>query len=351
MKERLILNGTKLVYHLERLNQWNKGETVFPIFVEISPVAFCNQACIFCAYEYLSKTRDRLETSRLRELLDEFSHLGINGVFYSGEGEPLLHPDMVSLINYSRKKNLDCALNTNGILLTQEVSAAILKDLSWIRFSINAGTEKSYKRIHRAKQEDFRQLLKNLEDAVSVKRSQGLAVSLGVQLVYIKQPFAEIYQLAQLIKDKGLDYFAIKQFNKHPLSTFDVQIGVLEVEELKKIESLSDEHFSVAVRESFDSERQKRHYKHCFGFDFFAEVKADGGVYPCGPLLGITQYCYGNIYEHTFEQIWLGERRKGVLRNIYKQVDVNACMPNCRLHSINEFLWQLKSIPAHVNFI
>jgi len=350
-KKELILDGTKLLYHLERLNAWNKGLPVFPVFVEISPVGFCNQACIFCAYEYLTRSPGRLDTKRTLSLLDECKRLGVRAVFFSGEGEPLLHPDAVKMIAHAHAKGLDCALNTNGILFTGEVSQKILKCLSWVRFSVNAGSAASYRRIHQAGRDDFKVLLKNLKDAVRIKRKGGLAVSLGVQLVYLGQGFAEILGFAKTLKDIGLDYFAVKQFNKHPLSSYNVKVKSGEIEKLKFIEGLSGKNFQVAIRQGFDAAASKRNYKKCLGFDFFAEVKCDGGVYPCGPLLGIKRYCYGSIYESSFKEIWLGKRRKKVVADIHAHLDIDQCMPNCRLHTINDFLWKLKSVPAHVNFI
>jgi GTP 3',8-cyclase len=350
-KKDLVLDGTKLLYHLDVLNAWLRGERIFPIFVELSPVGACNQACVFCAYEYLKRQPCLLDTRRTCALLDEFADLGVKSVFFSGEGEPLLHKDIACMIVHAKTKGIDVALNTNGVLLTKEVSARILGVLSWMRLSINAGTEESYRRIHRARRGDFGLLMRNLEAAVRVKKRIKSDVSIGAQLVYLKQPFDEIMGLARRLKSIGLDYFAVKQFNKHPLSRFNVRVSRGEVERLKEVERLGDDSFHVAVRESFDAEKQKRHYTQCYGFEFFAEVKCDGGVYPCGPLLGLKEYCYGNVNRDSFKRIWLGKKRSRVVKKIFRGVDVGQCMPNCRLHNINEFLWKLKSVPEHVNFI
>jgi MoaA/NifB/PqqE/SkfB family radical SAM enzyme len=351
LKKELVLDGTKLIHHLDRLNSWMSGKGAAPILIEISPVGSCNQGCIFCAYEYLKKNTDRLDTQRMKKVFSEFCRMGVKAVFFSGEGEPLLHPDLAYMVRYAHSVGLDCALNTNGILLTKHVSYDLLRHLSWVRFSINAGSSASYARIHRARKDDFQRLVKNLKDAVEIKRKQRLETSLGIQLVYIGQPVREILGLAQLLKKIGLDYFAIKQFNKHPLSKFDVRISKKDIERLREAESLADKDFYVTVRESFDPQRQKRNYKKCFGMDFFAEIKCDGGVYPCGPLLGIKEYCYGNIYKSDFSKIWHSRKRKSVVNRIYRRLDICACMPNCRLHSVNDFLWKLKEVPAHVNFI
>lgn len=346
-----MLDGTKLLYHLDRVIPWLRGEKIFPVFVELSPVGACNQRCVFCAYEYLKRRPCLFDTKRTLGLLDELAGAGVKSVFFSGEGEPLLHKDICRMIRHARGKGMDVALNTNGVLLTSGVAGDILDCLSWMRLSINAGTEASYRRIHGARAGDFGLLMRNLEQAVRIKKRNKSDVSIGVQLVYIRQPFEEIIGLARRLKSIGLDYFAVKQFNKHPLSRFNVDIGVDDIERLKEIEKIGDDSFRVAVRESFDADRQKRHYRNCFGFDFFAEVKCDGGVYPCGPLLGLKEYCYGNISRRSFKDVWLSGKRGSVVKKIFRSVNVDACMPNCRLHNINEFLWKLKDVPEHVNFI
>jgi len=34
-----------------------------------------------------------------------------------------------------------------------------------------------------------------------------------------------------------------------------------------------------------------------------------------------------------------------------EEIDINKCYSNCRTHAINEFVWQLKHPPEHVNFV
>ncbi|KPA19193.1 hypothetical protein MHK_000588, partial [Candidatus Magnetomorum sp. HK-1] len=33
-------------------------------------------------------------------------------------------------------------------------------------------------------------------------------------------------------------------------------------------------------------------------------------VYPCGPKIGNPQFCYGNIIEQDWGEIWEGDRKK-----------------------------------------
>lgn len=351
VKNRLELDGNKLLHHLPELNKWKNGEIIYPILVEISPVGYCNQRCIFCAYEYLTREKTILERKRTLEFLNELAEVGTKSVFFSGEGEPLLHPNLIEFIQVSKKNGLDCALNTNGTLLTEKVSEQILKDLSWIRFSVNAGSRKSYQRIHNAKEDTFDNLLKNFKDAVILKRKNNLDVVLGVQLVYIGQGFHEIKDFAKKLKDIGMDYFTIKMFNKHPSIDFQPDGEILTYQDLVKIEELSSDGFYVTARKHFVQNIREREYRHCYGLDFFAELQSNGDFCPCGPLLGMKEYNYGNIYQQSFKDIWQGELRREVLERIKNKIDVNGCMDNCRLNSVNNLLWKIKNKPMHVNFI
>ncbi len=351
MNRRLQLDGHKLLYHIPTLNKWKRGEQFYPVLIEISPVGYCNQRCVFCAYNYLKGKKQFLERSRMLELVDEFAGLGVKSLFYSGEGEPLLHPHLAEFIIYGCKKGLDNALNTNGFLLTKDISEKILKCLSWVRFSINGGSAESYQRIHQAGKNSFRVVLENIKDAVAIKKKNNLGVTLGIQCVYIGQPFEELYEFGSMLKKIGADYFSIKPFNQHPLISFRPQEAILGYRELSKIEDLSDDRFISVVRKNFLPEVKNRSYKECYGLEFFSEIGSDGDLCPCGPLLGLKQYSYGNIYRNTFKEIWMGGLRREVLQKIMAQIDTLSCMENCRLNNANNFLWQLKKSPAHVNFI
>lgn len=67
--------------------------------------------------------------------------------------------------------------------------------------------------------------------------------------------------------------------------------------------------------------------------------------------MGDERWCYGNIKDESFEQIWQGERRQESLCWAGKELDAGGCRVNCRMESINRYLWELKHLPEHANFI
>ena len=46
--DELILDGTKMAWHLDRVKAWEKGERVAPITIDIAITRSCNYGCHFC---------------------------------------------------------------------------------------------------------------------------------------------------------------------------------------------------------------------------------------------------------------------------------------------------------------
>src|SRR3989338_7224829 len=178
---KLSLDDHKLLYHLGPLIKWLKGERIFPLYCSISLTDACNYRCIFCVYDSLRREGTYLNKEKALSIIYELEENGLKGLFFSGEGEPLLHPDIIEIIASSKNCGVDCALNTNGYFLTENISEKIMKDLTFIRVSLNGCTPENYQVIHNAPQEAYGRILDNLESAVKIKRKNGLKTTFGVQ--------------------------------------------------------------------------------------------------------------------------------------------------------------------------
>ena len=80
-------------------------------------------------------------------------------------------------------------------------------------------------------------------------------------------------------------------------------------------------------------------------------IDARGNVWSCVAHIGAEEFCYGNIYEQTFEEIWEGQKRQEAIRKL-NTLDINeVCREACRLDEMNRYLDELKHPGEHVNFI
>jgi len=351
MPDQLQLEGHKLLYHLDAVEKWMRGEFFYPLHLDIGATSMCNIRCVHCFYDYLGHKQYVLQRERLLGLMDEIGPLGVKSIYFASNGEPLMNPAVPDAIARAKNNGVDAALATNGILLTREISEKILPHLSWIRLSILASSEKLYCVLHRAKPQDYKRLMKNISDAVAVKRKNHLAVTIGIQMSLLPQNGAEIATLAAMAKAMGADYITIRPICLTERNQFRVGRNLTErfSRQIRRAQARADKHFYVSVRQGL--EREIKEYTQCLGLPFLSYVAADGGVYACGCFLEEPGYFLGSIYKKSFKDIWRSRRRQEVMEKIARKQDFSKCDTLCRHHSINKFLFQLKNPPEHVNFI
>jgi len=345
------IDSNKLMYHPYRVSEWKREAFIYPIYIEISPTNRCNHRCSFCALDFLEYKNTDLEIDPTKSLLEELGGLDVKAVMFAGEGEPLLHHGIRELVVHAKEGGLDVSMTTNGSLLHGE-ETLLLENLSWIRISLDAGSPETYSKIHRCKEDEFIKVLNNLKNLVRLKKEIGAQCTIGVQFLLLSTNAPELVKAAKLVKGLGVDYFSVKPYSQHPDSKNTPQTpscipGVV----LSDLSSLRTDKFSVIIRElGFSRVGKGKSYSKCLGLPFFCYIDSKGDVYTCSTYIGNSDFCYGNIYANTFEKIWTSDKRRQVLDHVDK-LDISVCRENCRLDSINTYLWELKHPGAHINFI
>lgn len=353
-QDKFSIDGHKIHYHLDRVQQWQHGDKhgVFPIYVEISPVGHCNHRCTFCAVDYIGYKIRKLDTERLKPVLKDMAAHGVRSVMFAGEGEPLLHPDLAEIINWTHEQGIDVSITTNGVALTKKFVDACLRSVTWVKISCNAGTPQTYSQIHQTKEADWERVWENLTYAC--QHNNGATV--GAQSLLLPENENEMITLAQKAKATGLDYVVIKPYSQHLRSVTHKYDGI-RYEDFKKfdwIAGLSDEKFQVVCRDKTmeQHDAETRGYHKCYSTPYFwAYIMATGDVYGCSAYLLDERFRYGNINEQLFSQIWLGEKRKESMDYVEHELDISECRKNCRMDKVNRFLWDIKNPGAHKNFI
>jgi MoaA/NifB/PqqE/SkfB family radical SAM enzyme len=92
-------------------------DTDHPILAHLIPIRRCNLSCKYCnEYDSFSKP---VPIMTLLRRVDRLAELGTSIITISG-GEPLLHPDLDTLIRQIRQRGMIAGLITNGFLLNAE---------------------------------------------------------------------------------------------------------------------------------------------------------------------------------------------------------------------------------------
>ena len=350
------IDSHKLMYHVSRVNEWLNGRLVYPVYMEISPSGVCNHRCTYCALDYM-KYQDRyLDTNILKERLSELGSLGLKSVMYAGEGEPLMHKEIADIINHTKKIGIDVAITTNGVLLNEKLTDKILGNVEWIKVSVDAATGDTYAKIHRTKPADFDTVVKNMSYAVKSRSLSGFKCALGMQFLLLSENREEAVLLAEIARDIGMDYLVIKPYSQHLFSKTDRYRNIKYNEYAYLADELSllnTEKFNVVFRINTMNKWDDgiRSYNNCLALPFWSYIDAGGNVWGCSAYLSDERFCYGNINESCFKEIWESERRQKSLQWAEKELDTGQCRLNCRMDEVNRYLWNLKHPPEHVNFI
>ena len=353
MAEKIRMDSHKLIYHPDVVARWMKGENIYPIEVEISPSGACNHRCVFCAVDYIGYQPDFLDKDIILRDIAKMGQKGLKSVICSGEGEPLLNKNMPDIANGIKACGVDVAMSSNGALFTKDKAKECLGAFTWIRFSVASMERESYDKIQRGKPGDLEKVKENLTEAVGIKRDQKLKTTLGVQCLLLPDNMAQLPDMARQCREIGVDYLTIKPYSQHLHSENTFQIdyeAMLTLEnEVKQYET---DRFSVYFRaNAMKKVHQEKSYRQCLGLPFMTHIDAKGNVWPCVAHIGTKEFCYGNIYEQSFEEIWEGTRRQEILHQLHK-LDINKiCREACRLDEINRYLDDLKNPGEHVNFI
>lgn len=352
-RENIRMDSHKLIYHPGTVCRWLQGEDIYPIEIEISPSGACNHRCVFCAVDYLGYEPFFLDKDIILRDIRQMALKGLKSVICSGEGEPLLNRDMPLIANEIKACGVDVAMSTNGALFTIDKLEECLHSFTWVRYSVASMEEESYDLIQRGNKGDLKRVKQNLRDAVTIKRKKGLRTTLGVQCLLLSENKHQIVEMACELKDIGVDYFTVKPYSQHLHSNNTQVIDYEELLELEnEVKACETEHFSVFFRANAMRKMHKnKNYAVCYGLPFMTHIDAKGNVWPCVAHIGDSDYMYGNIYDHSFEDIWSGQRKKDIIDKINSS-DINIiCREACRLDEINKYLYELKNPGDHVNFI
>lgn len=364
MSDSYRIDSHKLIYHPERVALWDKcydnweeAKSVYPIYVEISPIGLCNHRCSFCGLDFMGYQNVKINYDTLKNTLIEMQQLGIKSIMFAGEGEPLLYKELTDILDLCSSVNIDTSLTTNLVPLKESSAEALVRNCKWIKVSINAGNSEVYSKIHGTKPEDFDKALNNMSLLSRIKKDKGYTCTLGAQALLLPENQETLVELACVTQEAGFDYIVIKPYSQHLSSITDQYKNVdysMFIQLEKELKRFNTKDFKVIFRSKTMEKTLEEDfpYQKCYSTPFFwAYISSDGSLYGCSCFLGHDEFCYGNIHKNSFKEIWQGERRKENYEHIKTEMDIKNCRKNCRMDEINRYLWELKHPGSHVNFI
>jgi len=353
----------KVLHNLDYVKRFIVSGYSPPVLVEIDPSNACNHGCHFCisSYIHLPESKD-LETfdrsimprEKLLEVCKDLIKMKAKAINWTGGGEPTINPALKEAIEYvGANSDIKMGIFTNGALLDKwDLFDALVDNMTWVRFSVDAGTEETYNTIRRVKKgQDWNKMLSNLSRLIKCNKVRGKKIHIGVGFVITPDTYLEIVDFAKVFSEYEVDYCQFKpeivNREREDGQQREKEFWENEVEPLlQEAEKILGDKFQINGYKLSDLEEDPelygRNYKKCLGSQIQPCIGADGHVYVCTNHRGYKQYSYGSLYERSFEDIWKDiSKRKKVMSLIEEKECFANCTQLCKPHESNKIMWEI----------
>lgn len=268
-----------------------------PLCLLIEVIDACDMRCRTCFRNFIKNrgTQARLPLDAFKNILDQAEELGVSSISLPN-GEPMLHPDILAMLNYLSTKNFQEALvYTNGRLFGPAVRKEILRCANTmpvrLHVSLDAATSETYRK---ARGGDLREVSSNIEAFLAERES----IRARPPLLWVS--------------------FLIKDENAHEAEEFYQlwyeKADIIEFQQMLTPNIFHELRHDVMPSRSVCDEPFKR-----------MMILADGTICGCC-CLQFRHQQIGHIRETTLAEAWVGDR----MANLRRQLQQHTLSLSCR---------------------
>ena len=193
----------------------NRDYAPAPSMVTLRMTNQCNLRCTQCgqwgengAFHDRAEARTKeLSTNEWRRFIDQIAD-DCPHVYFFG-GEPMLRPDLLSLIRYASDRHVITGVNTNGTILRGRAQAIVDSGLDYIMVSLD-GPREVNNLIRIGTPDAFGIAASGIQELVEARRRSGRACPLiEVFMTLTTKNQTEILRTASIARELGADYFSL----------------------------------------------------------------------------------------------------------------------------------------------
>jgi MoaA/NifB/PqqE/SkfB family radical SAM enzyme len=363
MRGEIAYSALKAAWHVDKIAALRRGEQVIPAQVQLIISDLCNQDCHFCAYrmsggfsteqfagEHGEKNPNRtIPTSKCYEILEDCKTLGVQGIQFTGGGEPTVHKDHLAIFSYAQRIGLKTALVTNGNLL-REGWDTVLPYMDWVRVSIDAGSAETYAKVRNVKPSIYAHSVHNVGQIAAEIARKSTDCLLGVGYVVTRENYAELARGVAAIRDTGAAYVRISAM--FSTAGEDYYSGAYEdiLAEIEKAKELETPTFSVVNlfgNRISDLHQHSPDYEFCGYQQFNCYIGGNLKVYRCCTTSYTKHGEVGDLSRQRFAD-WFYSQTK---RNRYELFNARSCH-TCQFNDKNRVInYMVSSSPIHAEFV
>ena len=362
----VMLDGSNIGYHRDRIEAWERGEKIAPIFMDIAWTRKCQAACTFCYSMAQASTGGVITWEHAQHFLEDAAEIGVRAMNFISDGESTMVPWYADSVEKATDLGLAIGAGTNGIALNESVLERILPRLTFLRVNFSAGERKRYAEIMGLKQAVYDIVVGNLRNAVRLVRDNKWDCIVNLNLVCDPKDADQLIPFASIAKDIGVHYAIIKQCAVDPDGILKVDYkDYTRIEDtLKACEEMSDENTKIIIKWEKMKDEGIRKYNRCFGPPFALQMSGNGLITSCGPNFNEKYKALhiGNITTQRFRDIFASTRYWDVMKYLTSDEfnPQKRCATSCMQHLANDWLFRrfegkvdfpIGPAPSNVNFL
>jgi len=308
-----------------------------PLVIFLALTERCNLRCKICNIGRDKKINEREELSKeeIFRLLSDASDMGVKIIALWG-GEPLLHKDLIEIVNEIHRLKMSSYLVTNGYLLNEKkVSELVRCKINSVSVSIDDSYPERHDEIRGIKGA-FEKICKGV---MMLKEKGGDEIKVGINMVISKGNYKEIPKMLDLaisLKADWVKFLPVHfgfpynhlQFGNEELMPSKEQIEEIH-RSLKELQIAvkrngmytNSETYLDGFKEYFNGKYQLRN---CSAGYLCCNVDSYGNVTQCSldPRIG------GNIRKRSFKEIWKSEEFN-LIRKDHNEKLCGHCWVSC----------------------
>lgn len=195
--------------------------------LNIELTSVCNGGCVSCPNtdNLLIRGKNHMDAKLFYKIFDEIKNK-VNAVYLWNYGDPLLHPLIQDLLEYTRNSSVKKIISTTGGNLADFKDLHFMSAVDEIIISINGLTPKTYK--YHQRNGNLKKIIRGVKRLSKTLKNS--STKLIMQTVVNKKNIKNISEFEMFAKKIGFDEIIFKSFNvmDHKEETFKAYVPTNE---------------------------------------------------------------------------------------------------------------------------
>jgi len=270
----------------------------YPYKITIDPGNICNLGCALCpsGTHSLKVPKGFMKVDVMKRIIDELgAYLEIVSLY--NWGEPLLHPDILELIEIINSSDIKVRISTNLMDLTPDIAKGLAKsNLRKVFISCDGASQKTYKRYHT--KGDFNIVMDNMRLLLDERKNANSSWDVVWLFHVFHHNEHELEKASEISRKMGLKI----QFN--PMRT-DMGREIFET----RRQAVDKDGAWIPKNPVYNkfSNPDIQMVRFCSNLWKETTISWNGSVLPCCAVYESDKYNFGNILKQDFESIWNGD--------------------------------------------